>query len=90
MVIVTDSGRGIPKSKREMIFGRFYRYTDWGKSYFTKTEGLGLGLYIAKKILNQIGGKIGVADNENGKGTKFWVEVPVYSSSNIKQSTVKE
>jgi two-component system, NtrC family, nitrogen regulation sensor histidine kinase NtrY len=48
--------------------------------YFsTKKSGSGLGLAIAKQGIEQCGGKIGF-ESEVGKGTEFWVEIPILNS----------
>lgn len=76
--IVTDTGYGIPKNKRHLVFGRFYRNLQ--KKKMSKAEGLGLGLYIAQKIIEEINGHIRIEDNPQGKGTRFIAEIPVYTS----------
>lgn len=55
--MVTDTGCGIPKKLRNMVFGRFYRHLNNSKK-INKSEGLGLGLYIAEKIIREIKGNI--------------------------------
>ncbi len=76
MVTISDTGYGIPKNKRKAIFGRFYR--NISHIHSKKPEGLGLGLYICKKILDQIEGEISVTNNPEGKGTIFTVTIPTY------------
>lgn len=66
---VRDKGIGIPKRDRERIFERFYRIDP---SRQRKTGGTGLGLPIAKALVEQYGGKISV-DSEEGKGTSMTV-----------------
>ncbi len=80
---VADSGLGIPYDKREDVFERFYRYRSIDNSNMGNIQGLGLGLFIAKKIISKLGGKIFIMDNENKIGTKFVFEIPIYRS--IKQ-----
>ena len=63
---VTDTGSGIPADRLSAIFDDFVT---------TKRRGLGLGLAISKKIVEQLGGKITVA-SEVGKGTTFVLEFP--------------
>jgi|GEM_PF-4623651 len=76
---ITDTGDGIPKNHREHIFRKYYRAID-KKKKTKKNEGLGLGLYIAEKIVRGIGGNIKIADNPKTKGSSFIVEIPVYDS----------
>ena len=69
---VADTGVGIPAEELPKIFGDFYR----GKT--VEEEGAGLGLAIAKKIVEAHGGNIWVAspDPETGKGTRFSFTLP--------------
>src|SRR3989344_1811891 len=70
---VTDDGVGIPKEDQKFIFQRFFRSANAVKH---QTEGSGLGLYIAKAMLEKFGGNIGFASEEN-KGSTFWFTIPV-------------
>jgi len=69
---VTDRGRGIPASHRELIFERFQQ-VDSADS--RKKGGTGLGLAISKAIIEQHGGSIGV-ESEVGKGSTFFFRLP--------------
>ncbi|MDB4913962.1 MAG: hypothetical protein JWM95_1606, partial [Gemmatimonadetes bacterium] len=62
---VTDTGAGIPPEQLEKIFGPFWQ------ARRADSRGIGLGLTIAKGIVEAHGGTIGV-DSEVGVGTKFW------------------
>lgn len=69
---VTDQGRGIPASDCQKVFDRFYQVSaDDGK----QERGLGLGLAICKKIVEEHGGRIGV-ESEEGQGSRFWFTIP--------------
>ena len=68
-LIVADQGIGIAKDQQEQIFERFERAA--GRSY----GGLGLGLYIVRRILQAMGGSIHV-DSQLGQGSTFVVELP--------------
>lgn len=64
---ITDSGKGIPKSKHSTIFN---------PGYTTKTRGWGLGLSLAKRIIESYHkGKIYVKSSEIGVGTTFCIEL---------------
>ena len=66
-VTVTDTGEGIPSEELPNIFERFYRVD---KSRARVTGGTGLGLTIAKRLVEAHGGKI-EAHSEPGKGSRF-------------------
>jgi signal transduction histidine kinase len=64
---VTDTGTGIPEENLESIFNPFFT---------TKPDGVGLGLAIVSKIVDDHGGRISVS-SEVGRGTTFRVSLPV-------------
>jgi signal transduction histidine kinase len=72
-VSVTDTGEGIPAEDLPNIFERFYRVD---KSRARATGGSGLGLTIAKRLVEAHGGKIEV-QSEPGKGSCFSFTIPV-------------
>jgi signal transduction histidine kinase len=71
-VAVSDTGEGIPADDLPNIFERFYRVD---KSRARATGGSGLGLTIAKRLVEAHGGKIEV-QSELGKGSRFAFTVP--------------
>jgi signal transduction histidine kinase len=73
-VRIYDTGCGIPPDRIGAIFEDFVT---------TKRRGLGLGLAISKKIVEQLGGRISVA-SEAGKGTTFVLEFPRTRARNMK------
>jgi len=72
-VAVTDTGEGIPAEDLPNIFERFYRVD---KSRARTTGGTGLGLTIAKRLVEAHGGKI-EAHSELGKGSRFAFTLPL-------------
>jgi signal transduction histidine kinase len=72
-ISVADSGEGIPPDELESIFDRFHRVD---KSRTRATGGSGLGLTIAKSMVEAHGGKIAV-QSEQGKGSSFTFTIPV-------------
>jgi len=78
---IKDSGVGIPKKDQKYIFQKFFR-ADNAMKY--QTRGSGLGLYIAKSIIENSGGKIGFF-SQNEKGSNFWFILPVKKLKNIEE-----
>jgi len=76
-ILVKDDGIGIPKEKQQFIFERF-RQAD--KTLTRSHEGSGIGLSLAKSIVEIHGGSIAV-DSEAGKGSEFEVLLPCKISS---------
>ncbi len=72
-VSVSDTGEGIPTEDLPHIFERFYRVD---KSRARATGGSGLGLTIAKRLVEAHGGKITV-QSELGKGSRFSFTLPI-------------
>ena len=70
-IAVVDRGRGIPAEQRAGLFERFYRVRAGNDA-----PGVGLGLAIAKGIVDAHGGTIGV-ESEIGKGTTVWFTLPL-------------
>jgi signal transduction histidine kinase len=71
MIEVEDTGKGIPPDEQSRVFERFYR----GSSAM-EGEGFGLGLAIAKGMVDVMGGNIGLR-SEPGSGSIFWVRLRV-------------
>ena len=73
LVSVKDTGIGIPQEEQEKIFQKFFRAKNALKY---KTEGIGLGLYIVKNIIERHGGKIWFESIED-RGTTFYFTLPL-------------
>jgi signal transduction histidine kinase len=69
-ISVVDQGPGIPPEQQAGLFERFYRVRS-----DTDAPGVGLGLAIAKGIVEAHGGSIGI-DSELGSGTSVWFTLP--------------
>ena len=78
---VRDSGLGIPPKERARIFEKFYRLDP---NMTRGIGGTGLGLYICRELVHRVGGRIWV-ESEIGKGSTFFVEVPLASSREPKR-----
>lgn len=70
-ISVTDEGEGIPEEMREQVFGKFVRLEG------EKSDGLGLGLAIARGIVDAHNGSIEIRSGDNGKGTKVELQLPI-------------
>lgn len=72
VIAVQDTGKGIPKENQDKIFQKFYRV----KTNLNMEDGRGMGLYIAKKLMEAMHGTIG-AQSELGKGSTFYFKLPL-------------
>ncbi len=72
LVEITDTGIGIPEKELPRIFEEFYRASNAKEA---ERDGTGLGLSIAKHVIEMHNGKIW-AESEEGRGSKFSIELP--------------
>ncbi len=72
---VTDTGKGIGPEDQKAIFEKYKR----GKESIKQSAGLGLGLYVAKVIIDQHKGKIWAESSGEGKGSSFIFTVPIHN-----------
>ena len=72
MVKVTDSGIGIPESAIPRLFERYFRAPGSEKA----AKGIGLGLFVTKRLIEAHGGKVEVT-SDVGKGSTFSFTVPL-------------
>ncbi|MDD5318506.1 MAG: HAMP domain-containing sensor histidine kinase [Candidatus Pacebacteria bacterium] len=71
---VKDSGIGISPEQISLLFSKFYRAPNARRA---DTEGMGIGLYMAKTIVEKHGGKIKAQSEGEGKGSTFSFELPL-------------
>jgi PAS domain S-box-containing protein len=72
VVTVSDHGYGIPEDQREAVFERFHRL---GNHMTREASGTGLGLHIARRLVEAMGGRIWV-DSRLGEGSTFTFTLP--------------
>jgi CheY-like chemotaxis protein len=70
-VVVVDTGRGIPRERYADLFDPFNRLG----AENSRVEGTGIGLAIAKQLVEAMGGTMGF-ESEPGVGSSFWFELP--------------
>lgn len=78
-VAVRDTGVGVPRDQTPLIFSKFF----WARNVALHMhDGLGVGLYICRAIIEAHGGRI-EADSEEGQGSEFRVFLPAAKPSDI-------
>lgn len=70
VVAVTDFGQGVPEEKIPHLFERYFRADD-----SKKIEGLGLGLFLSKQIINAHDGRVWIKSKIN-EGSTFYFSIP--------------
>lgn len=97
-ISVNDNGIGIPEEERASIFERFYQVRgNANKQHFNATDvrmqatgGTGVGLHLAKAIVEMHGGTIRVDDTKDGVGCRIVVELPILDNGIVTGSTATE
>jgi signal transduction histidine kinase/HPt (histidine-containing phosphotransfer) domain-containing protein len=83
--LITDTGPGIPSNLLTAIFEPF----EQKETYSTRTAGNGIGLAVAKRLIESIGGTVGV-ESEPGMGARFWIAVPTTEAAASEEDSVEQ
>lgn len=78
---VRDTGIGVPEKARRKLFSKFFRADN---AQITRPDGTGLGLYLAKRVVEDQGGTI-IFNSVEGKGSTFGFELPFKPNKPIRE-----
>lgn len=81
-----DTGVGIPAEKQHLIFNRFFQVDEDGTH---NKEGFGIGLELVYELVKVLDGSINM-ESEVGKGTTFWVRLPIRREAEVKDTMVSQ
>jgi signal transduction histidine kinase/ActR/RegA family two-component response regulator len=84
-ISVIDTGIGIPRDKQDLLFRRFSQVD---RSIRREFGGTGLGLAISKRLIELMGGEIGV-ESEEGQGSTFWIEATFPRAATLAEEQVQ-
>lgn len=73
VLTVTDAGIGVPRAEQSQLFNKFYRASNARRQ---RPDGTGVGLYLAKKVIDAHGGKV-IFESVEGKGSTFGFRLPI-------------
>ena len=80
IVSVKDNGIGLDDIEKNQLFKPFGKIERYGKGWDIISEGMGMGLYLSKEIMNLHGGKIWVESKGISKGTTFYFSLPIVTN----------
>ncbi|HEC39751.1 hypothetical protein LCGC14_0320640 [marine sediment metagenome] len=75
-ISIQDSGIGFTEEEKEKLFTQFGKIERFGQGFDVISEGIGLGLHIAKKIIDLHGGEIWVESEGKYRGSSFHFSLP--------------
>jgi signal transduction histidine kinase len=70
---VIDTGIGVPKAEQARLFQKFFRAENARRA---RPDGTGVGLFLAKKVIDDHGGSI-IFESKEGKGSTFGFRLPI-------------
>ena len=73
LVTILDNGIGIPKEEMPKLFSKFGRTETSQK---IRPNGMGIGLYFVRRVVDDHGGRVWAESEGAGKGSTFFVELP--------------
>jgi signal transduction histidine kinase len=73
-ISIDDSGIGMSQEEKNLVFEKFYRSPEARKA---DTEGIGIGLYMVKRIIERMDGNISISSNGLGTGTTVKISLPI-------------
>lgn len=82
--LVTDTGHGIAEEDLPHLFSPFVRLTGG-----VHTEGSGLGLALSQRLVEEMGGSIGILHTAPGEGSTFFVEIPLSEDQSADETLVE-
>jgi signal transduction histidine kinase len=83
---VVDTGIGVPKDQQKNLFQKFYRADN---ARHVRPDGTGLGIYLAKRVMDDHGGEI-IFESKEGKGSTFGFKLPIKSKLKVKRVSAPE
>jgi signal transduction histidine kinase len=83
---VEDTGIGIPADRREAVFEKFVRVQT---EQVRGQEGTGLGLTISRRLVELMGGEIGIEGGTGGRGTRVWFTLRVAPAATARRKLLK-
>ncbi len=85
VIKVSDTGMGIPKESRDSVFSKFFRADNVIKQ---ETSGIGLGLYMVKGLVKELGGDVWF-ESQEGNGSDFYISLPLDNSGSRRTTKPK-
>ena len=87
-IVVEDEGQSIPPALRERVFDKFFRATrDGDTGNCGQPKGTGMGLAVARGIVEAHGGHIWIEESSGGRGTRVLFTLPIGDLENIPEAS---
>jgi len=89
-LMVEDHGPGIPVELRQRVFDKFFRATRDGDAHSIRPSGTGMGLAIARGIVEAHGGRIWIESGVGGAGTRVSLTLPIADAGQTDAALAQE